>query len=456
MKEFIPHKYQIEPINKLKEKEHYGLFAFPGSGKTVMSLEAIYAHRKCTLIVVPLSILYSTWLHEHLEWSFSQNLKVNVLHGKDKNKNFFNEAGVHLINPEGMDWLVKKVAQTKHFPWKILIVDESVKFKNYKSNRFKALKRMLTTFEHRYILCGNPIPNHYLDLWAQLFILDCGKRLDTSFYQFRNKYFYPTDYRQYNWELKPNAKEEIIEKISDIVDFIEVGQSGLDLPERIEVDLRIELSDKIMKQYKQMEKDLFLALDEDEEVLASNRTSALMKCWQIANGFIYNYDEEGTRKTEYIHNEIIEIAKEKVEEMQGQPILLVYHFNEDLERLRKEFPKATYVSDKAQVGAIEQSWNNNEITILIAQLDALSHGINLQYGSGKTIFFYSLTYNYDTYDQLIRRIQRQGSENDSVIIFRAIVKDTVHEAIIKTIDSKETMSSEFLSHLLEYKNAKDN
>jgi len=452
---FTPHEYQKSLIQSLKEQENFGLFAFPGSGKTVMALDAIFHHRKRTLIIAPLSILYATWCSEHEKWDFSKDLKTSLLHGKDKNANFHKDAQVYLINPEGIPWLVEKIKSTKRFPFKMLIVDESVKFKNPKAKRFKELKKILRTFENRYILCGNPIPNRFEDLWAQIQILDLGLSLGTSFYNFRNEFFYPTDYKRFNWELKPGAKDEIIQRICNLVSFVDVD-STLDLPDRMVVDIDLHLPLKVKKIYKEMEDELFTILDQETEdsVLAQNRTSALMKCWQIANGFIYNYDEEDNRTTHNLHNELVEITKEKVEELQGQPILVAYHFNEDERRLKEAFPKATFVEDSSQMQQIEKDWNAGKIEILITQIHRISHGVNLQYGPGRTIMFYSLTYNYDTYDQLIRRFERQGSEHSSVVVFRLVVKNTIHEAIIKTLESKGQMSSEFLQNLLSYKNSR--
>jgi len=240
-----------------------------------------------------------------------------------------------------------------------------------------------------------------------------------------------------------------------LVSFVDVD-STLDLPDRMVVDIDLHLPLKVKKIYKEMEDELFTILDQETEdsVLAQNRTSALMKCWQIANGFIYNYDEEDNRTTHSLHNELVDIAKEKVEELQGQPILIAYHFNEDERRLKEAFPKATFVEDSSQMQQIEKDWNAGKIEILITQIHRISHGVNLQYGPGRTIMFYSLTYNYDTYDQLIRRFERQGSEHSSVVVFRLVVRNTIHEAIIKTLESKGQMSSEFLQNLLSYKNSR--
>lgn len=458
MAQFIPHNYQLEPQQELAKADFFGLFMFPGAGKTALILEKIYQHKESTLVIAPLSILYTTWLKEPKKWDFSQNLKYAVLHGPKKNEAFHQKAGVYFINPDGIDWLLKKVQSTGRFPWTNLVIDESVKFKNHKSVKFKALAKMLKTFKRRFILSGNPTPNHYLDLWAQIFILDRGERLGDSWYGFRSKYFYPDDYKGFNWVLKPGAKEEIVKRISDISLFLDPSEE-LDLPSRIIIDHRIELPREVRKVYKEMEDELFFSLDEAEKLLASNTAAAMSKCWQIASGFIYEVqkDEETereTRVTHHIHDELMTRTSSLVEELQGSPVLITYNFEEDYLRLKNEFPNARIITPgakPAEIQSAEDDWNNNKIEILVAHTTRFSHGLNLQFGRGHQIILYGLTYNADTYEQLIRRFERQGAKFKEVIIHRLIAKDTIHEAIVDSLDTKLQNSNSFLLALKKYR-----
>jgi len=461
--EFIPHKYQGPMIKGLKENIH-GLLCFPGSGKTPSALESIYYHKEPTLIIAPIAILYSVWQFEHLKWNKFKNLKVSILHGKNRDANFSKRAGIYLINPQSIPWLIKKIESTRKFPWTNLIIDESIAFKNPKSKRFKLLKKMLKTFKRRYILTGNITPNTMEDIWAQIFILDLGKRLGKSPYSFRNKYFYPTDYMRFNWELKPGAEEEIIKKISDIVTIIRVNDTDLDLPERVIIDIEYELPSKARKIYKVMEDDLFFNLtqydndefltpsDDDDFILAPSRGVALMKCQQIANGFLYETQEDPDikRRTLFLHDINLELVKEKVLELNSEPCIIVYNFEEDRIRLTEAFPTAPIATNK-NIKEIEDGWNSNKFPIILAHLNKLSHGLNLQQSKGKTIIMYSLTYNYDVFDQLCYRLQRQGSTHNRIVIMRLVAINTVHEAMISSLNSKGNMSKNFIQQLINYK-----
>lgn len=460
--DFRPHEYQKPLIETLSGAAEHGLFAYPGSGKTVITLDRLYKIKETTLVIAPLTILYTTWITEHSKWDFSKKLRINILHGPEKDANFFKSAGVHLINPEGLTWLLNKIRTTKRFPYKVLVVDESAKFKNPKTERFKAISKLLKTFKYKYILCGNPTPQHYLDLWSQIFILDQGKRLGTSFYEFRNKYFYPTDFKRFNWVLLPESKEKIIEKISDIVTFLEPS-SELKLPSRKEIKHEIEMDSNSKLKYKMMQNVLFTDLEEGR-VTASNVGVALMKCWQIASGFLYETpkptieEPSPIRSTHFVHSHLTDYAVDLVESMQGSPAILVYTFNEDLKRLKECFSKKkgtvfiTPESTTEEISQCQKDWNENKIELLITHVNKMSHGVNLQFGKGHEIIFYGLTYNADVYDQLIRRFERQGATYNEVIIHLLIMKGTVHEAIFNSLERKLRSSKEFLEALNEYKN----
>lgn len=469
---FIPHKYQEREIANMRSKNIYGLGMYPGLGKTVVALDTIYSDKKPTLIIVPLSILYTTWLNEHNKWEFSRNLKISILHGPDKVVNLNKKAGIYLINPEGMKWLLDELHKRgrRAFPWHTLIVDESVAFKNPKSKRFPLLKKLLPHFKRRHILTGNPIPNTMMDLWAQIYILDLGKRLGTSFYKFKNRYFYATDYKRWNWELLPGAEDEIIEKISDVFSVVTINDSGLDLPERVIIDKEIILPSNVRKTYKLMEDKLFTQIDQEgPKIFAPAKGSALMKCNQITQGFVYSYDEshldptvpelyepdkKPIRLTHNVHNLKLEAIHSIVNELNGQPCIILYHFNEDLKRLIKAFPDAPVAGSSTtpdQLQKIEQGWNKNKFPIVLSHLQKLSHGLNLQYGDGHTLILYSLLYNFDTFDQLVYRIQRQGATYNRVIIYRLVAKDTVNEAMVSSLDKKGNMKEDFFNSLIQYR-----
>lgn len=456
---FIPHKYQENMISELETHNTFGLFADPGTGKTGTILSFLNIARQKTLIIAPLRISYSVWPKQIALWDNFNNIKFTILHGPHKEQNFLrNDVGVYIINPEGLPWLMKMLVKHRRFPWKILVIDESAKFKSPSAKtRFKLIKKIINKFERRYILAGNPIPNTLMDLWSQIFILDHGVRLGKSFVQYKRKYFYQADFKGFVWKPHDWAFEAIMKQISDICMYIK-ADDYLDLPKMVINDIPFDLPSGVLKQYKTMESKLFSDIDSGK-ILASSAAVASQKCTQIANGFLYpSYNEiekaKGIKRpTILLHQIKVELLKEIIEELNGSPILVGYWFDQDYLYLKKAFPKAVFF-DKTlsfeECSKLEDTWNRGEIPVLLGQTSSISHGLNLQ-EAGNHVAFYSNVWNFDVYDQFIRRVLRQGNSEKRVFVHRFIANKTVDKAMILSVNNKGTVSSNFLNAINEYR-----
>jgi hypothetical protein len=56
------------------------------------------------------------------------------------------------------------------------------------------MKPFLDRFARVVLLTGSPMPNTYLDLWSQFYLLDQGQRLGAPFTSYRSKYFTVNEY----------------------------------------------------------------------------------------------------------------------------------------------------------------------------------------------------------------------------------------------------------------------
>lgn len=457
-KQFIPHEYQKNIAELMVAKKLLGIWAEPGTGKTATTLTVLNEIKQKTLVIAPLRIMYSVWPNEIAKWENFNNISYTLLHGKDKEKNFMkNNVGVYIINPEGLNWLEKMITKHKRFPWKILVIDESAKFKSPKTKRFKVMKRMVGMFQYKFLLAGNPIPNSYMDIWSQIFILDKGKRLDRSYTRFVKEYFHQVDYRGFVWAPFTDTAERIQKKIKDISIFIKADDE-LDLPERVMDDIRFDLPKEITAMYKSMEGKLFSDLDTGK-ILASNAAVASQKCQQIANGFVYESltEIEKLEKKQVIaqrlHSIKVELLQDLVEELDGSPLLVGYWFKEDYKMLCEAFPNIPHIGSGTSMEEgvrIEKDWNAKKIPLLFGFTGSVSHGLNLQ-EAGNHCALYSLLYNADMFDQFIRRIQRQGNTHKRVFVHRFIAKNTVDEAMCLSLHRKLTNASDFLDALTLYR-----
>ena len=157
---------------------------------------------KC-LVIAPKKVAESTWGAEIEKWDHLKHLTLNKILGtaKQRLKAINTEANIYVINRENVVWLIEQYGKyrdpkaktgfmfTKPWPFPMIVIDELSSFKSSKAKRFKMLRKV-RPFTTRIVgLTGTPAPNNLLDLWAQLYLLDGGERLESTMTKYRDRYF---------------------------------------------------------------------------------------------------------------------------------------------------------------------------------------------------------------------------------------------------------------------------
>jgi SNF2 family DNA or RNA helicase len=452
-------------VKFLLEHAAAALFLDPGLRKTSITLAALtFLIKKGlvskVLIVAPLRVCYSVWPAERDKWTDFNHLKLAVLHGKDKDELLKQDADIYVINPEGLDWLLDMqktrlpsgkvkvtvdLARWKRLGFDTLVIDELSKFKHTNTNRYKAMKLVLHTFGRRWGLTGSPASNGLLNLFGQCYMLDQGRSLGPYISHYRTKYFNP-GFDGFSWILKEGADEQIYERVRPLA-LRMAAEDYIDMPKLIENNIKVELPDDVLKVYLELEQDLITRLKKGT-VRAATAAAASMKCRQVANGGIYLDQEvkalvklpKSARDWVDLHDLKTDVVEELVEELQGSPLLVAYDFNHDLARLQARFGKdVPYIGSgvspkKSKV--IEDAWNRGELPLLLAHPQSAGHGLNLQ-ESGFHVAWHSMTWDYELYDQFIRRIRRSGQQAKRVYVHHIMASGTIDEVMLLALKSKD-------------------
>ena len=458
-KQFWPARgYQKDAVKLLISQGCGGLFLDPGLGKTSIALCAFTILKnkginRRLLVITPLRPMVATWPAELKKWKDFEGVTYAIIHGPDKEQMLDVEADVFLINPDAIAWLHSD-GRWKRIGADILCVDESTKFKNATSKRFKALRFMLNSFTRRWILTGTPTPNGLLDLFGQIYILDQGNALGRFVTHYRQTYFFPSGYGGYEWRPKLGSHDLIAAKINPMILRLK-AEDWLEMPELIYKDIVVELPPAARKIYREVE-DQFITEIQSEKIVAANSAVAGGKCRQIANGAIYSGEPlpgTGARTFHQIHTTKLEALEDLVEELQGQPLLVLYEFEHDYQCMKKSFPNAPVIgggtSTKKSLEYIE-AFNQGALPILIGHPASMGHGLNLQENCSR-VCWYGLTWNLEYYDQAIRRVYRQGQKAQHVIVYRIVADDTLDETVIETLNSKDKTQAHFMQRLTTFK-----
>lgn len=441
--------YQHRGVEFIKSHPSCALWVDCGLGKTATTMTALSDYlTSCmvhkVLVVAPKKVTVETWPDELEKWSglFDFPVRQSLIVGnpKQRTKAAEADADIYLVNIENLVWLIKQYG--KKWPWDCVVLDESSKFKDRSTNRWKYLKSMLGQIDHVIELTGTPSPNSLMDLWSQIYLLDKGERLGRTISAFRNKYFNITrrgNYTEYN--LKEGAEQEIYDKVADLVFRLD-GKDYLKMDPIKNVYHQIKLPEKAKKFYKQLATDLIVELEQTEQtVTAINKAVLTNKLLQCANGAVY-VDESETREWKHIHDEKLDALEHIIEET-GSPVLVAYNFQHDLVRLRERFPQAVDVKED---GAIDR-WNKGEIPVLLAHPASAGHGLNLQAG-GHVLVWFGLNWSLELYQQFNARLRRKG-QKFPVICHHLVVEGTVDQNVLDALEGKNVTQSALLDALKE-------
>ena len=374
------------------------------------------------------------------KWAHTKGLTISKILGSEKErlKALEAKADVYTINRENVVWLVQHYK--KKWPFDFVVIDELSSFKSHSAARFKALRKVRPLIKKITGLTGTPAPNGLLDLWAQVYLLDQGERLGKTYTGYRERFFQPARVGKnahgkliaFDYEPRPGAEEEIYSLIGDICISMK-AEDWLDLPKRISVEHKVKLTGKVLADYKRLERDYILEF-EGGDIEASTSAVLRGKLLQLASGAVY--DENKTPVE--IHSLKLDALEDLIEAANGKPVMVVYWYKHELERIRRRFPGARMLKTTQD----QDDWNAGKIPILLLHPMSAGHGLNVQYG-GYIQIWYTLTDSLELYQQTCARIDRQG-QTERPIIQHIIAEGTVDEDVVASLINKDATQEELM------------
>ena len=353
------------------------------------------------------------------------------------------EAQVYIINRENIKWLVEYYDKNKlRWDFDCIVIDELSSFKNHQSQRFRYLQKV-RPFVKRWIgLTGTPTSNGLMDLFAEIGILDGGKRLGRFIGRFRESYFKagsmnPSTGIVFSYIPRPGAEERIYERISDIT----ISMKALDhlkLPECISINHEVEMSSSEQKFYDQLKRDLIIPTD-DGDIDAANAASLSNKLLQMSNGAVYDENKQ----VRFIHNHKLEMLEDLIESANGQPVLIAYWFKHDRTRIIEYLASAGYETRDIKSAEDIELWNSGFIPVALIHPASAGHGLNIQSG-GHILIWFGLTWSLELYQQTNARLWRQGQQ-ETVTIHHIVTKNTVDENVLAALASKDVTQEKLIA-----------
>ena len=464
---YVPRKHQIVGESWLDDHPRTALFWEMGLGKTSTTLTVIkrmqyeeFSIGK-VLVIAPKTVAEDTWSRESKKWDHLKDLRISKVLGTKKQREHAMsvDADIYVINRENVQWLVENYGDK--WPFDGVVIDELSSFKSTKAKRWRLLKRVIMLCKIVWGLTGTPASNGYMDLFAEIYLIDGGEHLGKTLTAYRDKYFNPgarKGHIVYEWRLKPGAKERIDAQLSTFCLSMK-ADDWLDMPARVDVPHYVHMTPAERKVYDQFEKDRVLPLmqgkltdnfdDADHAILGATAAALSGKLLQMANGAVY--DDEGN--VFHIHDAKIDALEDIVEAAQGEPVLVYYNYVHDLERIRKRLPQAEAFGAGKDTADTIRAWNDGEIPILLCHPASVAYGLNMQEG-GHIIVWFGPTWSLELYQQANARLLRQG-QTDTVFIHHILTDETLDQRVMDALEKKDGVQESLLNALKGYLNKEE-
>jgi SNF2 family DNA or RNA helicase len=405
-----------------------------------------------TLIIAPLRVARKVWTDEIDQWEHIRQFDVQKILGSEQQrlKAMNTKAEIHIINRENVTWLVNQFVQNRklirRWHWDNVIIDESSSFSYQSSQRWKSLRLMRKKIDRMVQLTGTPDTRNLRGLWAQMYLLDYGKRLGFSEKEFNYKFFIPPSRYDTSNKFIPkhNAQKRIRKRLKDIVMSLR-AKDFLELPEVSYIYHRIDLSDREMDVYGEMERQYLIHYGEDI-IKAVNSGVLANKLLQLANGFIYAED----RKWHPFHERKTEMLLEIVEGVQS-PCMVAYNYIPDRIRIEKALTDAKINWRLLKTEQDEEDWNAGKIDVLVLSPKSAGHGLNLHKSGANALVWYGLIWSLEQYLQCCARLTGgHRAVGRQIVVHHIVAQDTYEDRVRYTLSRNAKNQEEMMDGLRDY------
>lgn len=408
----------------------------PGFGKTAIILEAYKLARTRQpgkmLVIAPLRVATHSWPEEIAKWGFPFNPVVYLgdVRTRKRLQTTLFRADVIITSYEHMG----EVLGTPGIRY--LVLDEAQKIKSTQSHRFKMLKAVRDCFPYRWLLTGTPIPNNVQDLFNLGYMVS-DKVFGKTITGFRKTYMFTIDRERGMYALKPGAMEKISRAFSEVSASLP-DELLQDMPERIPVDVSIELQDEVWDVYREL-RDSYYVLVENGPVVAAHAAVVSNKLRQVAAGFLYHEDHT----TSVLHSEKLDAILQLIEAIES-PCILFVQFEYEKNLYREAIPGSVVLDAKAPESVVSD-FREGRIKVLIGHPGSMGEGLNLQ-GAAQYIIWASLPWSHGMYTQAVGRLVRPGGRA-TVVEYRLIVSGGIDEKVVEALDTKRTIEDVILKEM---------
>jgi SWI/SNF-related matrix-associated actin-dependent regulator of chromatin subfamily A-like protein 1 len=410
----LPH--QSEGTRFLRERDAAALFDEQGLGKSKQVIDAIAQSLDAgeldgALIVCP-NTLKTTWAeeieqHSHLTYAlFGAGRKARRVAFRSL------RAALYVINYEAVAAELPSLRALLRFKRMAIVLDESHRIKTPKSRVTQAIHSLRGDAAKRYIMTGTPVANKPEDLWTQLFFLDGGVSLGTSFSEFRDRF------------CTPSGGYKRIDELRDSLASVSLRrekEGTIQLPPKTVTRVAVMIAGDQLRMYGELREQLALWIQDlsgaDVLVRADDILARLVRLAQLAsNPALLDSRFTGTPAKFTAVDELLPLYLAD----DSRKVILWTSFVGNIPILQKRYSRYHPVTlhgemkSRARDASVKAFKQDKTVRLLIANPAAAREGLTLT--QARTAIYIDRTFNLVDFLQSQDRIHRLSQKYPSEVV----------------------------------------
>jgi len=418
-----------------------------GLGKTIQAIGAVELLKReqnvrNVLIICPTSLKYQ-WQSEI--YKFTDNT-VKVIEGAPHIRTL-QYPGDELYKIVSYHTASRDVEAINAAEYDLVILDEAQRIKNWKTKLAQVTKKIKSTYA--IVLTGTPLENKLEDLYSIMQFVDPFKL--GPYYRFLNHHQITDGSGKV---VGYQNLHEISEKLSDMMVRRLKKEVLTQLPERMDKNLFVPMTEKQMKLYEIYEEMVaklvfkwrnygFLS-ETDRQRLLIGLNSMRMVC-DSTYIIDQNYENRHDTKIEELMNildEIFESSEEKVVVF-SQWKRMTHLVSKELEFRGVPFEHLHGGVPSEKRKDLFDHFNNDPDCRVFLSTDAGSTGLNLQ--SASMLINLDIPWNPAVLEQRIARVHRMGQKN-KVSVINFVAQSTIEHRMLSVLGFKSALAQGILDN----------
>lgn len=285
-------------------------------------------------------------------------------------------------------------------------------YKNPRSNRWKAINKLISADTWLWMMTGTPAAQSPLDAFGLAKLVNPSS-VPRYFGTFRDMVM--NKLTQFKWVPKPDATETVHRLLQPAIRFTK--EECLDLPPLTYVKRKVDLTPQQNKYYKELKNKATMAAD-GEEVTAANAAIVMNKLLQISAGAVYS--DNGESLLFDIKNRY-SVLRETIDES-SQKVLVFVPFKHVIKTLSEKLANDGYTNEiisggvavKKRTEIFKRFQTESDPKVLIIQPQAAAHGVTLT--AANTVVWWGPTSSLEIYAQANARVHRSGQKHPSTVV----------------------------------------